>query len=135
MLVLAGIEGAQRTHFRHAPGMDHGDAELFVEGADHGRRCRRAADDQALDGRQPELVPLQVLQQAEPDGRHAGRHGDAFLFEDRIQAGAVQVRPRHDQFGAGQGTGIGQAPGIDVEHRHGGQDAVAGRGAQGVGQA
>ena len=43
-------------------------------------------------------------------------------LDDRF---ALEEHLGHDQFGAGEERGVGGAPGVDVEHRHDQQAAVA----------
>ncbi len=66
----------------------------------------------------------QMLQQPHPHGRHAGGHGHALLIEDLVHVRTVQVPAGHDQGGAGQRGAIGNAPGIDMKHRHDRQHPV-----------
>ena len=118
-------DGAERRHFRHAPGVQHGDAEI-LEAPDHGRRRGRAADHRA----QPaqcfvfRRVFLDGLDDAEPDRRHAAGEGDLLRNELVDQARGVQMRPREDDFRAGHRRGVGDAPSVGVEHRHDREDAV-----------
>ena len=120
---LRRVVGADRAEFRHAPAMLDRDAELVAERLDQQRRRGRAAGHDALHRRQLLAAGAQMLQQAEPDGRHAAGHRHALLVEQPRQAGAVQVPARQHQRRAGQRRGVGNAPGIDVEHRHDRQDA------------
>ena len=103
-----------------------GDAELVAERLDQQWRRGRAAGHDPLHRRQLLAAGAQVLQQAEPDGRHAAGHRHAFLVEQAGQAGAVQMPPGQHQRRPGQRRGVGDAPGIDVEHRHDRQDAAGG---------
>src|SRR5688572_13459005 len=48
---LERASGAERTHLGHPPGMQHLHAVLVLEGTDHRRRTRRAADHHALERR------------------------------------------------------------------------------------
>ena len=100
VLVLQRAQRAQRRHLGHAPGMQHLDAVLLLEGVDHGRRAGRAADHGALQGRELQVVGLHVAQHHLPDGGHAGREGDPLgldQFEDRLaverRAGKHQLAP------------------------------------------
>ena len=134
MLGLGMVDRAERAHLAHAPGMQHLDAEFPVEGLDHRRRRGRAADHGVLHRRELELVGLHVVEQRQPHGRHAGREGDALLLEQLVEAGAVEGHAREHQLRPDQGGRVGQAPGVDVEHRHHRQDHRARRNAQRVGQ-
>ena len=82
-----------------------------------------------------QVVLLHVLQQAQPDRGHAGRHGDLLGFEQPVHAGPVQAGARKHDLAADQRAGIRQAPGVGVEHRHHRHDHVSGRQVHGVGQA
>ncbi|MCZ7653229.1 MAG: hypothetical protein M5R42_01555 [Rhodocyclaceae bacterium] len=83
--------------------MQHGDAELFKSKLRiMGRQRRRAADDEALDGGQLQLVALQVLQQAESQivGTPARR---SLSRPRRVHAGwRRRGCAGHHQLGAGQ---------------------------------
>ena len=59
-----------------------------------------------------------------PDGRHARGDVDLFGFIHIEQAFCVHMRAGEDLLRAGQRGDIGQAPGVDVEHRHHGQNHV-----------
>ena len=117
--------GAQRAHLRHAPGMDHRDIVFRLEGADHGGRGGGTADDRAVHVGQTQAMLLHVVQQHQPDCRYARRHGDLLVGHQVIDRLAVQVLARQHQLGTAHGRGVGQAPGIGVEHRHDRQDGVA----------
>src|SRR4051812_34525019 len=125
VLRLEGGDGAERAHLGHAPGMQHLHAEVLLEGADHGRRARRAADDDALQRREAQLLLLHVIEEAEPDRRHAGAHRHFLALEELVQALAVEVLRREDELRAHQRACIRQSPGVDMEHRHHWQDHVS----------
>ena len=78
------------------------------------------------------VAALQLGQRLHPDRRHAGRHGDPLLDDEVGDRLARQVRPGHDQVGAGGDAGVGEAPRVGVEHRHDRQHAVGLADADGV---
>ena len=117
---------ADRAHLGHAPAVQHLDPVLQLEGLDHRKRRRSATDHHPLQRGQPPAGLLQVVEQTEPDGRHAGREGHPLALELLVQAGAIQPWPRHHHPRADQRAGVGQAPGIDVEHRHDRQHRLPG---------
>ncbi len=136
-LVVHGIERADRAdraHLGHAPAVQHLDPVLELEGRDHRGRHGGAADHHALERRQPPAGLLQVVEQAEPDGRHPRGEGDPFALEALVQAGAVEPWPGHHQACADQRAGVGEAPGVDVEHRYDRQHGIPGRKPHRVGQ-
>ncbi len=49
LLVLERAQSAQRAHFSHAPGVQHLDTKIVLEGGDHGRWAGRAANHGALE--------------------------------------------------------------------------------------
>ena len=114
--------------------MQHLDAVVLVEGLDHGRRRGRAADHRVLHGRELELVGLHVLQQRQPHRRHARGEGNLLLLEQLVEAGAVERHAGEDDLGADHRRRVGQAPGVDVEHRHHRQHDRARRQAKRIGQ-
>ena len=65
-----------------------------------------------------------MLDQAHPDRGHARADGDALGLHQLVQAGRIQARARQHQLGAADQRCIGQAPGVDVEHGHHGQDGL-----------
>ena len=135
--MVLGLELAQRAQgrqLRHAPGVDHLHAVVVLERADHGRRAGRAADHGALEAAEVQVVLLHVVEQAQPHGGHAGAEGDLLGLEQLVERLAVEVRAGHHQLGAAQGGRIRDAPGIDVEHRHDGQDHVLRRQRHGIRQ-
>src|SRR5580692_12868616 len=73
-----------RTHFRHAPGMTDGDAVIFLESADHLGRAGGPADADKFERRKRLLLLAQILQEAEPYGRHSGRHRHLFGLEEIV---------------------------------------------------
>ena len=113
---------AKRTHLGHAPGMDHLDAVLGLEGLDHRARAGRAADQHSLQIGQRLSRFLQIVQHALPHRRHRRGHRHLFVGEKLAQRSAVQLGARHDELGAGHRRGEGDSPGVGVEHRHHRQD-------------
>jgi hypothetical protein len=106
----------------------------LLERLDHGRRARRTADHRAPHRREAQIVGLHVGQQALPYGGHAGRHGHALGFEEVVQRLSVKPRAGEYQLRTDHAGDVGNAPGIDMEHRHHRQDAVAGGTVQRIGQ-
>ncbi len=95
-------------------------AELGLELLAHGARCGRATNDDALDTKviaRREPVGVDMLKQHHPDGRNAEGQRHLLVAHQLVDALAVERRSGHHQLGATHGTGIGHAPGIDVEHR------------------
>ena len=125
VLGLERIDRAERAHFGHAPGVNDLYAIIFFEAADHRRRAGGSADDGALERAEGLVVLFHEREQAEPYRRHARGDRDFFLLEQLEHAGAIEPRSREYQLGADHGRAIGQAPGVDVEHRHHRQDDVA----------
>ena len=107
--------------------MDDEDAELLAEPFDNGAGGGRSADDNPLklQGREIEVRRVvDVLEEAEPDCRHAKRER-AFLLDREVeQALAVELWPGKHELGATHRGRIGGAPGVDVEQRHHEQHAV-----------
>ena len=93
-------------------------AVLLLERLDHGGRRRGAADHHPLEGGQACAGLTHMVEQAEPDRRHARGEGHALALELLVEARSVQARPGHHHARADQRAGIGQAPGVDVEHGH-----------------
>ena len=67
---------------------------------------------------------LQRVEDSHPDGGDAGRHGDALALEQVEQVLRVEVGSGEHQLRPGERAPVGQAPGIDVEHRHDRQQRV-----------
>ena len=128
--------GAEWRCFRHAPCMQHAQIVL-IECTDHGFGSRCAAHHHAHARRQGPLrrIFFESLQYPHPDGRHAGAHGHLFCFHQFIERRAVQLWPRQHQLGAGDQRRIGDAPGVDVKHRHHRQYRFLRREAQRAGDA
>ena len=73
-------------------------------------------------------------QQAEPHRRHAGADRDLLGIEEVVEALAVECRARQHQLCPDQHRRIGQAPGVDMKHRHHRTDHVARRKIEAIGQ-
>ncbi len=86
VLGLERADRAERAHLGHSPGVQHLHVVALLERLHHRRRARRAADDRAAHGAESQIVRLDVGEQPLPDGRHAGRDGDALAFEQLVQA-------------------------------------------------
>ena len=107
--------------------MNHLDAELVLEPADQSLGAGRTADQHLSQGRELQIVLHHVTEQPLPDRGHGGREGDALGLDQLINGGAVHLGARHDQLGARRRADEGDAPGVGVEHRHHGQNDLAGR--------
>ena len=99
--------------------------QLVAKLAHHGLWTGRAANHRAPHGAELEVVGVDMRQQPLPHRGHAGREGDAFRFEQLVKRLAIQARPREHQLGAHHASRVRQAPGVDVEHGHHGQDHVS----------
>jgi len=100
----------------------------MIEARDHGFRNCRAADGQAQILRLPVLrLAVHRLQDAKPDGRHAGGDGDPLVDEQIQQALRIQMRTGIDLTCADQGCAVRHTPGISVEHGDYGQHGITGR--------
>ena len=89
-------------------------------------RHRRAAaqhQPQVL-GQVDVVVLVEVGQHVVPDRRHRPGHGRPGLAHEPAQRLGLQPPVRHHQGGAGHHRGVGQAPGVRVEHRHDRQHPV-----------
>ena len=75
-----------------------------------------------------------MAQQHLPDGGHPGGKGDPFGLHQFIEGFAIQRRARQHQLGPHLRGGVRNAPGIDVKHRHHGQDHIPRRQAHGIRQ-
>ena len=131
---LGGVDGAEGAGFGHAPGVVDRDAVGVAEGVDDDGRAGGAAADEALQRVKAAAGGAEVLEEAHPDGGDAGGEGDALLVHEALDGGAVEVAAGHDEAGADHGGGIGQAPGVDVEHGDDGHDAVRRAEAEDVGE-
>ena len=134
VFVFQGAQRAQGAHLGHAPSMQHLDPIVVFEGVDHGRWAGRAPNHGALQGAEAQAFGPHVAEHHLPHRGHACGKGDTLGFNQAVDRCAVQRRPRKHQFGTHHGGAVGNAPGIDVEHRHHGQDAVPGRHAHHIGQ-
>jgi hypothetical protein len=76
---------------------------------------------------------VRVAQEVEPDRRHRARDGHPLGLDQLGQRLGLQEAPRHDEVGPDQGARIGQAPRVDVEHRHDREHAVGVAQPQGIG--
>jgi len=132
---LQGVEYAQRTGLCHTPGVVGVDTVLFTELFHNGQGTGGTADDDPLEAVDPLASVAQVTQQREPHGGHTGGHGHFFLLDQALQGFAVaHLAAGHHQLGANHRGTVGNAPGIDVKHRHNGQDDIVGRHGHGIGQ-
>ena len=130
--------GAQRAHFRHAPGVQHRGAEIRVRLLDHHARHRGAARQHALQ-LQPALIGgVEVLlhpgEQVQPHGRHRAAEGDAFVADQFEQAGAVELHAGQHHLGAGARRGERNAPAVHMEQRRAQQQRLARRDRHRVGR-
>eukprot|EP00906_Rhabdomonas_costata_P004717 RCo006988 len=134
MLLLGHANQANGAGLRHSPGMDHRDAKLVLKGLDHRPRCGSPTDHRALQVGQPQVALLHVLQQSQPHGGHAGGDGDTLALHKVVDTLAIQEGPREDALRAHHGAGVGDPPGVDVEHRHHRKDGIQGGHPHAVGQ-
>ena len=100
----------------------------------HGWRAGRAANDCAVEPTEAQPASLHVAQQHLPHGGHPGGHGHAFGFNQVIDGFAIHCRAGKHQLAARGRCAVRQAPGIDVEHGHHGQDGIAGADVERIGQ-
>ena len=68
-----------------------------------------------------------MIEQRQPDGRHACGRRDLLLLVEFVQAGAVELRAGENNLAADQRRRIGESPCVDMEHRHHRQQAIARR--------
>ncbi|PAV72391.1 hypothetical protein WR25_15958 [Diploscapter pachys] len=129
---LGRVHRAHRRQLGHAPGVLQADAELLLVTAHHRRWAGGATDDHAAQAGKAAPVLAHMLLQAQPHGGHASGESDALALEECEQALAVQAGAWKHQLGAHQWCGIGQAPGVDVEHGDHRGDDLAGRQCQRV---
>ena len=122
---LALIGGANRRHFRHAPGMDHAHAVFFLIGLRDGGRAGGTANHHALQRINARPRGFHMLQQHHPNRGHGGRKIHARLGDDFMHRSAIQLGARQNQRGAGHGGRDWQGPAIGVEHRHHRHDAIS----------
>ena len=125
MLPQKRVHRAGGAGLRHAPAVANLEALLALERVDQRGRRRCAADDGAVRQRQLDFLVAQMGERREPDRRHAGRDRHAFVRIERAQARAVEAGAGQDHLGANHRGGVGQAPGVDMKHRHDGQRRVA----------
>src|SRR6185437_5491976 len=117
-------DAAQGGGLGHAPGLDDGHAELLLVGLDQGvRHGRPAAGHQAQRGQVAAVGP-NVLEQAVPDGGHGARQRGPLGLDHGGQRRGLEEPVGHEQLGSGHDGGVGQAPGVGVEHGHHGQHLV-----------
>ncbi len=128
LLVEAGRRPGDRRQRRglcHPPGMQDPDAELLVEGLHQRARHRRsAAQHQTQRGQVGSGVVPQVVQDVVPDGGNGSRHGRAFLIDGPDRRLGLQEGPGQQQIGTTHQSGVRQAPGVGVKHRHDGENRV-----------
>ena len=100
-------------------------ADLLAVGLRQRPGHRRAA---ARDGPQAEVSrPFELGQHAHPDRGHAGGDRDPLGLDQRRPAPRATGRARASPGRRRRPRGVGQAPGVGVEHRHDRQDPVAPR--------
>ncbi len=122
------IHGANRARLRHTPTLAQLDAVLVAKRFDHCPRHGRATDERSLQLVEPLAGLIRVLQERQPDGRHAERHRYVFAVHQFVKRLAVtHFRARQHQLGAGNHCRVRNTPGIDVKERHDGQQHVTAR--------
>ena len=108
----------QRRHLGHTPGVEHIDAQLTLVGLDQRTRHGRAADDQRPYARDIAGILLEFVIETVPDRRHTCCNRDPFIGDQVGQRLGLEMRPGHDDFGAGSGARIGQSPRHGVKLGH-----------------
>src|SRR5439155_23988424 len=96
MLARGGVDRADRTHLRHAPTMDHPQAELVRQCPDHRWRAGCAADGRMLERREPELVLLHVVDEIHPHRGYGRGAVDRLGLNQPVEARAVQGPAREN---------------------------------------
>ncbi len=108
---------ADRAHLGHAPSVNDFDAVIVLIRAQHRFRDGRTAYCDALQGRKLQSVVADIVQQRQLNGRHAGDERHPVAFDQFVEIGAVELRPRHHQFRAAHRRNERDRPGVGVEHR------------------
>ena len=99
-----------RPHLGHAPSLARLDAVLVAKVLDHRPRHGGATDNGPLQLVEPLAGCLAILQQGQPDGRHAQGQRDVLAVEQLAQGLAVaHLRAREYKLGAHDRRGIGNA--------------------------
>ena len=93
-------DGPDWRHFGHSPGVDDVDAQVVVL-LDQALGGRAAANDDALERGKIRVVFFEILEDAEPDRRHACGERDAFLLDERNKVGGGRRGAGIDVFRAG----------------------------------
>ena len=117
--------GAGGAHLRHAPGVDHLNAMIVLEGLQHHFRARRAADEQALQTRCARTTLRRVIKVTLPHRGHAAADCRAMAHRQFAQRRAVEPAAGQDQAGACHRHGVRPRPAVGVIHRHRHQDHIA----------
>ena len=78
-------------------------------------------------------ILFEVIENTKPDGGNAAGEGHTVLLNEIEDAFAVDVGSGEDETRAGHGTGVGQAPGVGVEHGGNGENRVLLADAEGIG--
>ena len=98
----------------------------FSKASISGLRHRRPADKHRAHRREVvhARVRVEILQDAHPDRRHAGRERHAFANEQIDEARRIEVRTGQHELRAHHHGRVRQAPGVGVEHRDDRQHGV-----------
>ncbi len=115
----------ERARLGHAPGLDDADAVTLLEALHQDARHGRAAAHDQAERREVERGLLAVAQQVVPDRRHRGGDRRLLARDQARERRRLEEAPRQHEVGARLPGGVGQAPGVGVEHRDDQEDAVA----------
>ena len=109
--------------------MQHGGAEIRMRLLDHHTRHCAATGEHALEFQMTLVGGVEILlhpgEQVQPDCRHRAAEVYVFVANQFEQAGAVELHPGQDDFGAGARRGEWNAPAVDVKQRRAQQQRIA----------
>ena len=113
-------QGGQRARLRHAPTLDHLDAQGIPIPADERWRRRRTATSEARQARQVVGFRARLVGRlhALPDGRHARRDGDLLIRHQPQHPRRVHEAVRHHLLAAEHQPRPRHAPAHHMEHGH-----------------
>ena len=69
-------------------------------------------------------IGFEQFEQGQPDGGNPGSQGYLLLLHEIEEGAGLEVSSGQDLLASVQDSGVGQAPGVDVEHGNDGQDDV-----------
>ena len=99
-------DDADRAGLGHAPALHEVGAEVALEALDHATWRGRSADADALEAERQRIDLGMLVEEFElhqPYRRHGLRKGHLLVTQEFVEALPVELRPRHDQLGAGHG--------------------------------